>query len=140
MCKKCLLRKYFKVSLLSNLIATAALQATQPSAQPSDYGRAVQHHGGPIHRAELRLARFVPQPLLGKPCARPAACQAQQVQMALFGASLAALRGAFVHGVDQKGQKVDAYGGAQHPPGQPACPEAPGQQSHPAQHQQVYQR
>ena len=58
----------------------------------------------------------------------------------IFGAPLAVLRRAFVHGVDQKGQKVDAYGGAQHPPGQPACPEAPGQQPHPAQHQQVYQR
>lgn len=107
----------------------------RPTANPGGERCAMQHHGGPVHGAERCLAGLVPQPLLRNPCSGPAAPQAQEVQVALPGAPLAALCRAFVGGVDHEGQQVDGNCGAEYPQWQSACPDAPGEQGAPAHHQ-----
>ena len=90
----------------------------------------------PSTRCGTPLARLVPQPLLRAPRARPATRQAEQVQVFFRCAPPAALCGAFVHGIGDKGQEVDGRCSAERPQREPARPDTPAQRSGPAQHQE----
>lgn len=90
----------------------------------------------PSTRCGTPLARLVPQPLLRAPRARPATRQAEQVQVFFRCAPPAALCGAFVHGIGDKGQEVDGRCSAERPQREPARPDTPAQRSGPAQQQE----